>query len=285
MVTMNLCKDCGIELNKDNWQWFSYKKKVYRCKPCKNSKRRNDPKLTEWRKQDILKTRIDIINNYGGVCECCGQPNILSLTIDHINNDGFLEKNHGHHLYKKLIKNGYPKDNYRLLCWNCNCSRSVLGVCGHHYKDIKLDPLPNINREAPKNKSCRCCFAKLVEGVNWTWWSVKKFDMICEKCSNYNTKIYSKKSAYELKSNIINNYGGICNYCGEDNRYFLTIDHIDGIKDDNLPRSSIELYRFLRNNNYPKDNYQLLCYNCNCIKGFFNYTKEMIISYQPLIIM
>jgi hypothetical protein len=71
----------------------------------------------------VKKIKIDIINGYGGSCSCCNIQEPHFLTIDHINNDGYKEKKSGCDSYWKLKREGYPKKNIRLLCWNCNCSR------------------------------------------------------------------------------------------------------------------------------------------------------------------
>jgi hypothetical protein len=45
-------------------------------------------------------------------------------------------------LYRKLRDEGYPRDNYRLLCYNCNC---VLGL-----NRITEEELAQMNREDNK---------------------------------------------------------------------------------------------------------------------------------------
>ena len=78
--------------------------------------------------------KIRVINNYGGKCECCGESIPEFLTIDHILGNG---KDHrqkigrGYKIYKWLEKNGYPKKEFRLLCFNCNCARGQFGKCPH----------------------------------------------------------------------------------------------------------------------------------------------------------
>jgi hypothetical protein len=79
-----------------------------------------------------------IIDEYGGKCACCGESQIDFLTIDHINNDGAAhKKEHGtrFHLYAWLKRNNYPKDNFQLLCYNCNCAKGKLGYCPHNKKE------------------------------------------------------------------------------------------------------------------------------------------------------
>lgn len=83
------------------------------------------------------KQKRELLAAYGGKCECYGgcavnEPDFLS--IDHVNNDG---KEHRRRLgaasavYRDLKRRGYPKDGYRLLCFNCNFARAKFGNCPH----------------------------------------------------------------------------------------------------------------------------------------------------------
>lgn len=74
--------------------------------------------------------RLETIEAYGGRCVCCGEDWPMFLTIDHIDGDGWLEKGKGWHLYKRLKSQGWPKDKYQLLCFNCN---SAKGQCPDHH--------------------------------------------------------------------------------------------------------------------------------------------------------
>ena len=68
------------------------------------------------------------------------------------------------------------------------------------------------------------------------------------------------------KATVFNAYGGyICACCGETERVFLTIDHING--GGTAHRKKVKgggktTYRWIRKNNYPKG-FQVLCFNCN----------------------
>ena len=89
-----------------------------------------------------------------------------------------------------------------------------------------------------------------------------------------------KKDAQNLKLKVFNYYCNNeikCNCCGEKHIEFLTIDHIDcgklihgKNKKPNNHNSGTPFYRWLVSNNFP-DGYQVLCYNCNCAKGFFGW--------------
>lgn len=79
---------------------------------------------------EIKKT---IVSQYGGKCNCCGEQEIKFLSIDHINNDGAEHRKvigRGK-LYSWLIKNNFPKDNFQLLCFNCNVTKGFYGICPH----------------------------------------------------------------------------------------------------------------------------------------------------------
>jgi hypothetical protein len=98
--------------------------------------------LTNNKKKDRVRLKAELIAAYGGQCACCGEPNPGFLTIDHIFNDGHVERaafpkgGGSHHLYERLKKRGYPKDRYQLLCFNCNMGKAFNhGVCPH--KELK----------------------------------------------------------------------------------------------------------------------------------------------------
>lgn len=73
-----------------------------------------------------------------------------------------------------------------------------------------------------------------------------------------------------LKRSAFERYGNRCACCGETESAFLTIDHVnnDGAKHrKEIGTTSLDLYRWLRNNNYP-DGFQLLCANCHLAKTY-----------------
>jgi hypothetical protein len=90
--------------------------------------------VSEKHKVVVALSRRDIIIQYGSKCECCGEAEPEFLTIDHTKNDGAEHRRNGfkgEKLYKWLKDQGYPKDGYRLLCWNCNAARGIHGFCPH----------------------------------------------------------------------------------------------------------------------------------------------------------
>ena len=75
--------------------------------------------------------------------------------------------------------------------------------------------------------------------------------------------------AHRAKAEGIAEYGGCCACCGESQIEFLTIDHINGRQDEKRRMTGKALWLHLKWNGFPKDNIQLLCYNCNCAKGVY----------------
>jgi hypothetical protein len=96
----------------------------------------------------------------------------------------------------------------------------------------------------------------------------------CDVCKDRDTKVRAN-----IKMQIITAYGGKCQCIGCDvaEPKFLTIDHIfnDGAehrkqinpKTNGRTGQGVTLYRWLIKNNFPKDRYQLLCWNCNLAKA------------------
>jgi len=86
------------------------------------------------------KYKNEVISGYGGKCNCCGETNIIFLTVDHVNNDGaeqrrFNRSESGNSLYRKIVKNNFPAE-YQILCYNCNIGKyHNKGVCPHTFNE------------------------------------------------------------------------------------------------------------------------------------------------------
>jgi hypothetical protein len=119
------CKKCRINIRKEEYRKnklnsnFIKKQKEYSKWYGKNYKQ----KIKEAAKKQRIKLRKIIFNHYGKKCVCCGENDLFALTIDHINNDGYIHRKKislaGHNFYRWLINNDFPK-GFQVLCWNCN---------------------------------------------------------------------------------------------------------------------------------------------------------------------
>jgi len=83
------------------------------------------------------RIRKETVDHYGGKCACCGEHNLVFLSIDHLNNGGGEERKRivgknsgGRKFYARLKRQGYP-GGYQVLCYNCNAAKFRLGKCPH----------------------------------------------------------------------------------------------------------------------------------------------------------
>ncbi len=85
------------------------------------------------------RDRREFLDAYGGRCACCGETEPRFLCLDHVNRDGVRDRaatggrNTG--IIRRLKKQGWPKDGYRLLCANCNTATAWGRVCPHQEKE------------------------------------------------------------------------------------------------------------------------------------------------------
>lgn len=109
------------------------------CKDCRKESNKlyydaNPEKFYIWGRQRHRELREALIKGYGGSCACCGEVAFEFLCIDHIHGGGNADRaQHKSDIafYKWLLQNGCPKDNYRLLCHNCNMAIGFYGYCPH----------------------------------------------------------------------------------------------------------------------------------------------------------
>ena len=84
------------------------------------------------------KCRDEVFTAYGGYeCACCGEDERMFLSIDHMDNNGAIERKSGQYhgsgtaFYQWLRKNKFPS-GYQVLCMNCQIGKHKNGgVCPH----------------------------------------------------------------------------------------------------------------------------------------------------------
>src|SRR6266699_2567738 len=85
-------------------------------------------------KRQWKKLKAEVIEAYGGKCYCCSETLIQFLSLDHSKGDGHKYRKlglRGYKLYEWLKKHGFPKEGFRIACYNCNCARGQYGECPH----------------------------------------------------------------------------------------------------------------------------------------------------------
>ena len=122
---------------------------LYAANPEKHRERQRDyksgeakPKVLEanrvWQSKYRAVLRAEMIAAYGGRCSCCGEHEPVFLQLDHIHNDGHINRKLYRTSNKLLVvlkKQGWPTDRYQLLCANCNFGKLINGgICPHQEK-------------------------------------------------------------------------------------------------------------------------------------------------------
>lgn len=127
------CKTCHAKQEKqkyrENPQIFRKAKRVW--------KEMNPSKQRDIDKRSRMKLKTDALNAYSNDnprCVCCGETELEFLCLDHTENDGNDHRKvtgRGNTFYFWLRKNKYPKLNIQVMCFNCNNSKKLGGVCVH----------------------------------------------------------------------------------------------------------------------------------------------------------
>lgn len=160
MQEIRVCSTCKqtFPLNSEHFHRDGNSKlgQAYACKECRRQKIKtqytNDPVVRERMRKRSLdsarRQRYETLSHYCGgepYCQCCGEKELVFLTLDHVNDDGCEHRrtigNNGRSIHIWAKKNDYP-NSLQVLCHNCNWARHVLGCCPHQMsssKDIRLN--------------------------------------------------------------------------------------------------------------------------------------------------
>lgn len=114
------------------------------CRLCANERhksreKKRSPERAEAVRRRQMGYRVGIKKEcmaaYGGKCSCCGENTLEFLSIDHVKGGGTRIRKSGlsggGHTYRMLKKQGWPQEDYRVLCHNCNQSLGIYGYCPH----------------------------------------------------------------------------------------------------------------------------------------------------------
>lgn len=266
LISSGICRGCGNILTKDN----SYPSDFIHsggsiCKYCRNNKRKcvTYEQNQKYSKVKLLKLKSLILQNYGDKCECCNFDLWPSLSLDHIDGTGNLErqsKRAGCSFYNKLKRSGFPKNNIRTLCMNCNCSNGFHKFCTHKHSNV-----------------CMICNK---DGEILDFYKENNTP-ICSKCLFYLSKSVRKYTDWKENKKYITNTRlkllnmfkeRKCKNCSCDNMLHLSIDHVnnDGAQERKYYNNNItSIHRDIISGKLSLERYRLLCYNCNCSLGYF----------------
>ena len=100
--------------------------------------RKNRDKCITANRQWHRNLITQVIEHYGGKCVCCGESELLFLTLDHIDGQGakhrkqFGGRYSARKVYQWVIAQNYPQ-TLQVLCFNCNCGKARNNnVCPHN---------------------------------------------------------------------------------------------------------------------------------------------------------
>lgn len=120
---MKRCKEC---IRAQSKKWFNSKGEGYR-------KIRND-QSTAIHKREYLILREEFFSIHGYRCSCCGDAHKEFLTIEHLNRGGKIHRAKYRNylcMLKDMKKRGWQKNEYILLCMNCNWVERNGSTCPH----------------------------------------------------------------------------------------------------------------------------------------------------------
>ena len=130
--TSKVCAKCKSDLLLEEFYAVKGRHRLHPyCKKCCSELNKG---TAQSRAERDVYIRRETFRAYGDACECCGETRSEFFTIDHIHGGGNKEREGsggGIVFYRKLAKLGWPKDKYRLLCYNCHCSLGANGYCPH----------------------------------------------------------------------------------------------------------------------------------------------------------
>lgn len=112
---------------------YHAKNRVKRNSTCKKHYRKNRDKARLDAKIAYHKLKTMVYSHYGSVCRCCGETEVSFLSVDHMNNDGYLHRQilRQGNFYRWLVVNKFPQE-YQILCMNCQFGKKHNGgVCPH----------------------------------------------------------------------------------------------------------------------------------------------------------
>ena len=245
------------------------------CKKCSSNKTKSDPKVKTRRKEYYLTNKIQILKHRSQYthtddfrynakiyrdlvraevfqklgCSCCHCGEVISefLCVDHIGGEGFKEVNNIHFL-QKLLKNP-DLNKFQTLCYNCNWA-----------KYVKSRPIKLNYKAGSGDKICHRC-QKILE-LRYFSNSKSRNSGIWSNC-----KYCVSDIAFQTKTKCISYFGGMCVCCGINDPYKLNIDHVNN---DGYQRRSegwgTTIYTKVLRGSLLKDDYQVLCCNCNISK-------------------
>lgn len=183
----------------------------------------------------------------GTRCTCCSETVKLFLTLDHI---GGKTTNSWYRYMLTGRRKGWPKDQYQMLCFNCNAGKADTGICPHMFDKLGRPPM----RHRPGRRRLHQVPSSTEE--------VRR--------RHERTKETRRTHHHKQRQLMFEALGSRCVCCGESILEFLCLDHIGGVGvkiEDPIKglrrMDSTGLIRKAKHEGWPPSKYRILCFNCN----------------------
>ena len=125
-------KPKGMETPDQREKRLAYNRAWNKAHSSDESRKRRE-RYYKWQKSVQISeyriTRLEVLNRMGGKCVFCGVIDEPLLEIDHVMNDGSIErKNKKMSICSRLSKYAViPADKYQILCLYCNHKKRIFG--------------------------------------------------------------------------------------------------------------------------------------------------------------
>ncbi len=132
------CRVCDREYNAIHRDIHREKYRVAKAAGGRRYYKKDPEKYKKSARESRARLRAEFLTEYGGICECCGESEPKFLTLEHKRRDGGFHRkqvgNTSSAVVRDLKKRGWPKDDYGILCFNCNLATADGSVCPHQRK-------------------------------------------------------------------------------------------------------------------------------------------------------
>lgn len=165
----------------------------------------------------------------------------------------------------KAVTERRPSDGSRYCNWDCysqDRKKQAAERVAARAADIAENPVWS------KREPGRVAYLRAYRQKRWD-------DGICQSCKEPRLEDYALCAACEDRrlarckrlraaeqERILDAYGHACACCGERERLFLTVDHVNNDGAEHRKTFNGDLYKWLIRQGFP-DGFQILCFNCN----------------------
>jgi hypothetical protein len=193
---------------------------------------------------------VAVLELLGPRCQMCGEVIREFLTIDHVNDDGRLERHLGSIGWKRKILSGEADvSRYQVLCHNCNNGK------------YRRNPVHHLLAKELVGKTKVCIICRSSKDLSEFRSQKSHSSSMCLNCA--------RRRTMAARFECVRKMGGVCRCCGEPDPYKLTVDHVHNngsVRRHEGERSGIDMYRKIVSGELDADDFQLLCWNCNYSK-------------------